>query len=366
MAREVVSDDLITVLAEDASVDKKQEPQIAAEDLKRLYYMMVLNRIMDERMITLQRQGRIGFYIGSVGEEAAVLGSAFALRPTDWIFPSYREAGAAFLRGFPIRKFISQLMGNAEDPVKGRQMPNHYAARDLNITSISSPVGTQIPHGVGAAWAAKIRGEDMVSLLYFGEGTTSTGDFHVGLNFAGVFKLPAIFFCRNNQWAISVPVSRQTASKTIAIKARAYGFDGVRVDGNDILAVYNVTKAAVDKARAGGGPTLIEAYTYRLSGHSTSDDPRAYREEAELDEWKAKDPIQRFRRYLEKRGLWSKEEEETLQKSLTAEIVQTLKEEEKVGPPPLGTMFDDVYAEVPPHLKEQRETLLAAYRKEPK
>lgn len=364
MARELIRDEMATVLAEDGTVDKKQEPQIATEDLIKLYETMVLNRVLDERMINLQRQGRIGFYISSIGEEAAILGSAFALRPSDWIFPSYREIGAALLRGFPLKKFICNLLGNAEDPVKGRQMPNHYSAREINVTSISSPVGTQIPHAVGAAWAAKILGHDTVTLVYFGDGATSEGDFHTGMNFAGVFKTPTIFLCRNNQWAISVPLRKQTAAKSIAAKAVAYGFNGVRVDGNDLLAVYNTTKEAVDKARAGGGPTLIEAVTYRLSGHSTSDDPRVYRLEKEVEEMRRKDPIPRFRRYLEKKGVWDPDKEQDLYRSTTGRITQTLKEAESAPTPPLETIFEEVYATVPEHLKRQREELQRARKKE--
>jgi pyruvate dehydrogenase E1 component alpha subunit len=364
MTPEVVADDLIRVLSDNGIAERAVEPAIAAEDLRKLYRVMVLNRLLDERMITLQRQGRIGFYIGSIGEEAAILGTAFALRPTDWIFPAYREAGAAFWRGMPIRQFICQLFGNREDVVKGRQMPNHYAARAFNIVSISSPVGTQIPQATGAAMAARLRGADMVSLVYFGDGTTSEGDFHVGLNFAGVYKAPVVFVCRNNQWAISVPAEKQTASSSIAVKAQAYGFEGVRVDGNDLLAVYQVAAAAVAKARRGDGPTLIEAVTYRLSGHSTSDDPRVYRQDNEVTAWKNRDPIQRFRRYLERKSLWTAAEDEELFRTLNAEIVQTLKEVENIPPPPLESMFDDVYATLPPHLVEQRAQLLAEQKEE--
>lgn len=357
-----MSDELISVLREDGSVREELEPKIAGDELLRLYRFMVLSRSLDERMINLQRQGRIGFYIAGIGEEAAIIGSAYSLRPTDWIFPCYREIGAGLLRGLTLREFISQLMGNAEDKVKGRQMPCHWTARELRIASISSPVGTQIPQAVGAAWAAKIRGEDTAVLVYFGDGATSQGDFHVGMNFAGVFKAPVVFFCRNNQWAISVPVSRQTASRTLAQKAMAYGFDGLRVDGNDLLAVIRVTRQAAEKARSGGGPTLIEAVTYRMSAHSTSDDPRVYREEKALAEWKKRDPIDRFRVYLEKKKLWDEARDKRLQEEVAAEISAALKEAERIPPPPLESMFQDVYAELPWHLREQMQEVIALGR----
>src|SRR5256886_10146817 len=197
-------------------------------------------------------------------------------------------------------------------------MPSHYGSKDVHLVTVSSPVGTQIPQAVAAAWAAKIRKDDIVTLTYFGDGATSEGDFHAAMNFAGVFKPPTIFFCKNNQWAISVPVTRQTASKTLAQKALAYGFDGVRVDGNDLLAVYAVTKAAVDKARSGGGPTMIEAVTYRIGPHSSSDDPTRYRSKEEVDAWAKRDPIERLRKYLELKGLWSKDYEEKLRAEFEA------------------------------------------------
>ena len=273
--------ELMQVLSNEGIVDQKTEPSIPKEDLLRLYRIMLLNRQLDERMMKLQRQGRIGFYLQSMGEEATTVGTAYVLKPQDWIFPCYREPGAAFIRGFSVKDFVCQLIGNAGDPVKGRQMPNHYAFKAGNYTSISSPVGTQIPQAVGAAWAAKIKKDPVVVLVYFGEGATSEGDFHVGMNFAGVFKTPCILVCRNNGYAISVPRSRQTASESIAVKAKAYGFPGVRVDGNDILAVIKATQDAANRARSGEGPTLIEAVTYRQGAHSSSDDPRAYRPDDE-------------------------------------------------------------------------------------
>ncbi|MHC4924213.1 MAG: thiamine pyrophosphate-dependent dehydrogenase E1 component subunit alpha, partial [Planctomycetota bacterium] len=232
--------------------------------------------------------------------------------------------------------------------------------RDQNFVSISSPLGTQIPQAVGTARAMQIKGEDKVTVVWFGDGTTSEGDFHVALNFAGVWKVPCVFFCQNNQWAISVPLSQQTASESIAIKAKAYGMEGVQVDGNDVLAVYEVVKKAVKKARDGGGPTLIEAVTYRMGPHSSSDDPTRYREGDELEDWKKKDPIERFRKYLlsnkHATEAWMKEVEEECK----AEIAAAFEEQESVGPPALGTLFDDVYASTTPALERQRDYLMRA------
>ncbi len=351
---------LLRILDLDGTFDSKLEPKLAPETLKLAYRHLVLVRMLDSRMLSLQRQGRIGFYVPSTGEEACQVGSAMAVEKRDWVFPAYREPGCALWRGFPIETLIAQAYGNAMDPQQGHQMPNHFGAREINYVTTSSPVGTQIPHAVGAAWAAKIRKDDVVSLVYFGDGATSEGDFHAGMNFAGVFKTPTIFFCKNNQWAISVPISRQTASKTIAQKAQAYGFDGARVDGNDLLAVYAVTKAAVDKARRGGGPTLIEAFTYRMGPHSSSDDPTRYRPKEEVEQWAQRDPVDRMRKYLELKGLWSKDSEDKLRAEIDDLIQNTTKEVERQPPPAIETLFSEVYAEMTPQLKEQMEAYLAS------
>jgi 2-oxoisovalerate dehydrogenase E1 component alpha subunit len=346
------------ILRPDGTLEKgAAPPSIAPEVLLRLYRTMLLNRRVDERMVTLQRQGRIGFYIGSTGEEAAVLGSVFPLKEADWLLLCYRELGAALWRGYPLYDLFCQLFGNADDAVKGRQMPNHYALPQYRIGSISSPIGTQIPQATGIAMAAKITGSEDIALTYFGDGATSNSDFHAGMNFAGVFSAPMIFLCRNNRWAISVPFSKQTASEDIAVKAQAYGIEGIRIDGNDIFAVISATQKAADKARAGGGPTLIEAETYRVSPHSTSDDPRSYRDEAEVEPWKDKDPILRLRRYLILESLWSEDKDLELEEEIQTEILTNLKKAESVGPPPLKSMFEDVYSDIPWHLKEQQREL---------
>lgn len=333
------------------------EPEISKDELRKLYRLMVLVRNLDIRGLQLQRQGRIGFFIGSLGQEACQIGSAYALKPEDWIFPAYREIGAALLRGVTLKQVMNQYFANAEDLQKGRQLTNLYGVKAANFVTGSAPIATQIPHAVGAAMAAKIRGDPIVTLVYFGDGATSENDFHTGMNFAGVFKAPTIFFCQNNHWAISVPFKKQTGAETIAIKAQAYGFEGVRVDGNDILAVYRTTRAAVEKARAGGGPTLIEAVTYRLGPHSSSDDPKRYRTEEELQEWQKRDPIPRFRRYLEKKGFWNESEEKRVQEETAREIDEAVAYAEKVPRPDIETLFTDVYAEMPWHLEEQLREL---------
>src|SRR5690349_20864846 len=308
---------------------------------------MLQVRLVDDRMMKLQRQGRLGFAMSSLGEEATHFGAAYTLRDSDWIFPSYREPGVFFWRGYTLKDYVNQLHGNAEDPIKGRQMPVHHSAKWLNIVSISSPVGTQIPQAAGLAMAARISKKDDCAVAFFGEGTASTGQFHVGLNFAGVFKAPCIFFCRNNGWAISTPGSKQTAAKSIAIKALAYGMPGIRVDGNDLLAVIAVMQDAVARARAGEGPTLIEGVTYRRGGHSSSDDPNVYRDPAEVTQWESNDPLERWRRYLVKRGLWTQAIHDQYAKEITEEFTEALKHAEAQPAPQLDTIFDEVFEEMP-------------------
>jgi pyruvate dehydrogenase E1 component alpha subunit len=335
-------------------------PSLSPDEQTRLYRLMLLNRRIDERMVRLQRQGRLGFYVGSVGEEAAIIGSAFALHEKDWILPCYRELGAALVRDFPLFDLFCQFVGNSRDQNKGRQMPNHYCSPELRITSISSPVGSQIPHATGLGVAARLSGSEEAVLVYFGEGATSEGDFHVAANFAAVYKAPTIFFCRNNQWAISVPARSQTMSENFAVKADAYGFEGVQVDGNDVFGVYSVTQQAAEKARKGGGPTLIEAVTYRQGGHSTSDDPRAYREDSEVQEWKDKDPILRLRSYLISQGHLSEDGDAQFEGEIKQEIQENLEKAEAIGPPALETVFEDVFDTLPWHLREQSESLTTA------
>jgi pyruvate dehydrogenase E1 component alpha subunit len=357
-----MQDDLRRVLDDEGKVlPGAKVPALSEEALLRVFDTMLLVRTMDDRMMRLQRQGRLGFYMKSIGEEA----SHFAVQPlrdSDWVFPSYREQGAWFWRGYSIETFVNQLFGNEKDPVKGRQMPVHHSARELNLVSISSPVGTQIPQAVGAAHAAKIMGKDDVSMTFFGEGTSSTGEFHVAMNFAGVYKAPVVFVCRNNGWAISVPTERQTAAKTYASKAVGYGMPGIRVDGNDVLAVIQVASEAIDRARAGDGPTLIEALTYRVQGHSSSDDPSVYRDPAAPEPWERKDPLNRLRNYMKQRGAWSEQLESGIVERYNEQISSALAQADKLGPPPLDTMFEEVYEDMPWNLREQRDWLLRQER----
>jgi pyruvate dehydrogenase E1 component alpha subunit len=321
----------------------------------------MLVRIMDDRMMRLQRQGRLGFYMKSIGEEASHF-AVYPLTASDWVFPSYREQGAWFWRGYTVEQYINQLYGNERDPIKGRQMPVHHSAREHNLVSVSSPVGTQIPQAVGAAYAAQVQKTGAVSMVYFGEGTSSTGDFHVGMNFAGVLRAPVVFICRNNGWAISVPREKQTAAKTFASKAVGYGMPGVRVDGNDVLAVIQVAREAVERARAGEGPTMIEACTYRVQGHSSSDDPSVYRNADEPAEWERRDPLNRLRNYLTRKGLWSEAMEAEITRKHNDEITRVLEISDTLGVPPVESIFDDVYETLPWHLQEQRAYLLAQER----
>jgi pyruvate dehydrogenase E1 component alpha subunit/2-oxoisovalerate dehydrogenase E1 component alpha subunit len=333
--------------------------QLSAAQLLEVYRAMLLIRTVDERMMTLQRQGRVGFYGACTGQEAACIGSAFALRPSDWIFPALREGAAMLLRGYPLVPYLAQVFGNSGDPAKARQMPSHQSSRTVNQVSWSSCIGTQLPQAVGAAWAAKLKRDDSVVMAFLGDGATSSADFHVAMNFAGVFKAPVIFVCQNNHWSISVPSHRQTASESFAIKAKAYGFPGVKVDGNEVEAVYAAAADAVDQARSGGGPTLIEAETYRMGAHSSSDDPTRYRDSREVEEWRARDPVQRLRQRLLSDNLWSERRDQELQEKLLSEVNAAIQEAEALPPPGTETLFDDLYSDEPWHIAEQRRQLLA-------
>jgi 2-oxoisovalerate dehydrogenase E1 component alpha subunit len=354
---DVAAPDVVKVLRDDGTLDPVNDPRLPEAEVARLYRAMVRTRLIDERLTAIQRQGRIGFHIGSLGEEAAVIGSAHALRDRDWLFPCYREFGAVLLRGMPLQRYVDNMFGNANDPAKGRQMPDHYCFRGARVLSVSSPIGTQITQAVGFAWAAKIKRDDCAALVYFGDGATSSSDFHNGMNFAGVFKTPTVLFCRNNGWAISVPTERQTGSEGFAAKGVAYGVPGVRVDGNDLFAVVRVTRDAIARAARGEGPTLIEALTYRMSGHSTSDDPKAYRPETWLEPWKRLDPIARVRRHLERAAGWTEAMDREAEAEIEAELKSAIATAERTPAPPLDSLFEDVYAAPPWHLVEQRDAL---------
>ncbi len=349
----------LTIIEKDGKVQKDKDPNLTDEQLLELYKVMVQTRILDERGLALQRQGRIGFFLQSLGQEASHVGSAAALRDSDWLFPAYRQVGITLLRGAPLEQIVAEWFGCVDDISKGRQMPVHYSFRCINFVSISSPVGTQITQAAGAAMAARIRKEDTVFMTYFGDGGSSSIDFHSGLNFAAVYKAPVVFICENNHWAISVPLQQQTAAETIAAKAQAYGMPGVRVDGNDVLAVYRVCKEAVDGARNGDGPTLVETVTYRMASHSSSDDASRYRDAKEFEQWKQRDPIQRFQKYLKRRGLWNETFEKDITTDFKNELAAAVKKVEASGKPPIESMFEDVYMNQTPQLREQQQELLS-------
>lgn len=346
-------DALLQILADEGQIAQVAHEQIGRDLAVCLYRTMRLTRLVDTKALALQRQGRIGFYGSSRGLEACYVASTLALHPEDWIFPHYRGQGAIVARGLPLSQFFAQLCGSAADWSKGRQTPLSFAWQEGGYVAVSSPVGNMCPQAVGAALAARRRGEPRVMLVQFGEGATSTGDFHVGMNFAGVSKAGVVFFCVNNQWAISVPLERQTASATIAVKGIAYGVPGVRVDGNDALAVYLATKSAAERARRGEGPTLIEGVTFRVDAHSTSDDPSRYQVEEQVVEWQARDPITRLRRFLLQQGWWSEEEDTTLEAEFTRAVDAAVHEAEVSPAPAPRTLVEDVYSNLPRWLEEE-------------
>lgn len=332
-------------------------PDIPDPRLVELYRWMLATRIVDARIVTLQRQGRVAFYGSIMGQEAATIASGMAADACDWIFPALREGALAVVRGLSMEKAVAQFYGTGIDDCKGRQMPCHPSSLQGHYVSMSSVIANQIPQAVGAAMAARIRRDPSVMLGYMGDGATSEPDFAAAMNFAAVFRAPVVLICQNNQWAISVPVSQQSASETIAMKARAFGMEGVRVDGNDALAVYAATRRAVEKARRGEGPTFLELVTYRLLGHTTSDDPTRYRSETEVEAWRCRDPLPRLRAFLTARGLWSDGLEAEAADRITTELAQAVEAAERTAPPSPASMFDDVHAALPPHLREQRDDL---------
>ncbi|OBA78516.1 pyruvate dehydrogenase (acetyl-transferring) E1 component subunit alpha [Mycobacterium sp. 1164966.3] len=321
---------------------------LPAETLCWLYEMMVVTRELDTEFISLQRQGELALYAPCRGQEAAQVGAAACLRKTDWLFPQYRELGVYLVRGIPPGHVGSAWRGTWHG---GLEFTKKCCA------PISVPVGTHALHAVGAAMAAQRLSEDSVTVAFIGDGATSEGDVHEALNFAAVFRAPCVFYVQNNQWAISVPVSRQTAAPSIAHKAIGYGMPGIRVDGNDVLACYAVMADAAARARAGQGPTLIEAVTYRLGPHTTADDPRRYRTQQEVDRWAALDPIPRYRTYLQGRGLWSDRVEERV--AARSKRMRTELREAVFGAPDFDVddVFTTVYAEITPGLQAQRQQL---------
>lgn len=340
----------LSILDKDGNVDKELEPELSDAFLLELHHWMLLGRRFDERMLKLQRQGRIGTFAPIKGQEAANVGAAAALRDSDWMVVAFRESAAEAMRGRSMVDTLLYFGGYGEGgivPPGSHTMP------------ISVPVGSQTLHAVGLGYGMKYRGKDDVALVFFGDGATSQGDFYEAINFAGVFELPVIFLCQNNQWAISLPRSQQTASETLAQKAIAAGIPGIQVDGNDVLAVYTAAQEAVDRARSGAGPTLIEAVTYRMSVHTTADDPTKYRQEEEVETWQSQDPIDRFQIYLKHKGLLDDDKIQALEEEIDQQIREAVNEAEAKMDAPVDVleMFDHVYAEPDDYMLEQRQEL---------
>ena len=334
----------VRILEADGSVDQSLMPDLSPQDIHDLYAHMVLTRQLDERMFSLQRQGRLGTFARVAGQEAAHVGAAWALRPTDWLVPAFRETGALLLRGIPMEQLLQFWSGDE----RGSAFPE-----GSHTLPISIPVGTHMLHAVGIGWALKQSSQEAAVLTVFGEGATSEGDFSEAMNMAGVFQAPVVLFCQNNQYAISVPYTKQTASCSVAQKALAFGMTGVQVDGNDVFAVYKVASEALERARSGLGPTLIEAYTYRVADHTTSDDARRYRSEEEVAKWKSRDPITRLARYMRGTGLLDEAKEEEIRENADSKVSEAVAAFEAIEPADPADMFAYVFAEPTPPLVEQ-------------
>ena len=340
----------LAILDPEGQVDSELEPDLSDEFLLELHRWMLLGRRFDERMLRLQRQGRIGTFPPIKGQEAANVGATAVLRESDWMVVAFREAVGELMRGRSMEDLLLYYGGYNE---------GGFVPEGVNNLPTSIPVGSQTLHAVGLGWGMKYRGKDDVAMVFFGDGATSQGDFHEALNFAGVYKTPVVFVCQNNQWAISLPRAKQTASETLAQKALAHGVPGIQVDGNDVLAVYVAAQEAVDRARAGEGATLIEAVTYRMSVHTTADDPKRYRTDDEVDSWEARDPIRRFQIYLKAKGLLDDEAIATLEEEIDQQIREAVERAEAIMSEPVDAlqMFDHLYADETPALREQRQEL---------
>ena len=330
--------DIVRVIGDGAEIPDAAVPEgLAEKDLIELFRSLVLLRTFDERSVALQRQGRIGTYALYWGEEATQAGALYACEDADWVFPSYRQNAIGILRGVPASTVLAWWRGYGGTH-------GFWNPRDHKVGPICVPIATHLPHAVGVAWAAKIRKERASSLVWFGDGATSEGDFHEAMNFASVFKTSTVFFCVNNQWAISTPISRQMASETIVQKAIAYGMPGVRVDGFDPLACWKVTRDALERGRSGGGPTLIEAYCYRLMPHGTADDPRLYRDESEVERWKHLEPVGRMASFLRRLSILDDNTEAEIRQEAKETIAAAVAEMESIPHPGQEILFDHVYA----------------------
>ncbi|RZK02895.1 MAG: 3-methyl-2-oxobutanoate dehydrogenase (2-methylpropanoyl-transferring) subunit alpha [Novosphingobium sp.] len=361
--------DLVRVLGDDDKAVGPWDPRLDAETLRRMLRAMALTRAFDDRMYRAQRQGKTSFYMKCTGEEAIAIAAAFALADDDMVFPSYRQQGILVARNYPLVEMVNQIYSNRADRLKGRQLPIMYSAKDYGFFSISGNLTTQYPQAVGWAMASAIKGDTRIATSFIGEGSTAEGDFHAAMTFATVYNAPVVLNVVNNQWAISSFSGIAGAERTtFAARAIGYGMAGIRVDGNDALAVFAAVRWAADRARANKGPTLIEHFTYRAEGHSTSDDPSSYRSAQESVEWPLGDPIARLKRHLIALGEWSEEQQATMDREVAEEVKAASKEAEKNGilghglHHPFKTMFEDVFEELPWHLEEQAEQAIRERR----
>ncbi|HII15082.1 MAG TPA: pyruvate dehydrogenase (acetyl-transferring) E1 component subunit alpha [Nanoarchaeota archaeon] len=334
----------LEILSPEGKADEKLMPRLSKKDIAEMYRLMVLSRAFDEKAIALQRQGRLGTYVPQLGQEASIIGPAYALSKKDWLVPSFRETGAMIAHGCSVEMMMRYWAGDE----RGSLMP-----KGARVLPVAIPVSTQLPHAAGIAWGMKKLKERSAVMAYFGDGGTSPGDFHEAMNLAGVFRLPVVFVCQNNHYAISLPVERQTASKTIAQKAIGYGIQGVQVDGNDIFAAYSAAKKALEDAK-NGIPTLIECLTYRMGDHTTSDDSKRYRDEKEVKEWAKKDPVARLEKYMADRKMLNAALKEKIIKKCRAIIEKAVGDVES-SPPDAEDIFRYTYAEMDESLKEQAE-----------
>ncbi len=349
---------MLQILQPDGSVHSDADmPEIDKEAALKIFRTMHYIRVLDERMVGAQRQGRISFYLACSGEEASIIGSAAALSDNDMIMSQYREQGALAYRGYRTEQFMNQMFSNKLDPNKGRQMPIHYGDKALNFMTISSPLGTQIPQAAGYAYGQKMAGNEALTICYFGEGAASEGDFHAGLNMASVLNCPVIFFCRNNGYAISTPANEQFSGDGIASRGLGYGIKTIRVDGNDVLAVYLATQKAREIALKEHCPVLIEAMTYRLAAHSTSDDPTGYRSKEEEQKWREKDPVQRFENWMKSKDWLDEEQHKQFVEQTRQDVLAAMKKAEQVDICEIDDLINDVYDAPPWHLKEQLSEL---------
>jgi len=352
-------DEPISLIGESGEWKGTFDLDLGPDALLGMYHDLVAGRMMDERLSRLQRQGKLSFVAPSAGHEGAQVGVAHALRRGhDWLFPYYRDTTLLLAFGLPHVEMLGQAMATRADTNRGRQMPSHNGSKDLNIFTIASPIASHIAPAVGAAISMKVQGSGQVAAASFGEGATSEGDFHAALNFAGAQGAPVVFVCENNRYAISVEYNKQTGAESIAAKAHAYGMPGYTVDGMDVLASYYVMREAVERARSGLGPTLVEALVYRYGAHSSADDDSRYRPREEVEAWKRRDPLRSFGAFLERRELWDDAADTELRTEIDEALKAATAEAEAAGPIPVSWMFDDVFAHPLPHLEEQRRDLL--------